>query len=159
MKRQSELALVCHCVLNQNSVVHPLARNRGAMADVVGGLLRRGCGIYQLPCPELLACGLQRLPQSYPDYDRPDYRELCNELAERTVAELAAFVADGCKIRLLVGIGGSPTCAISGQRGHFMEALLPRLQQLAAQLEWVEVPQDYEETPDEPRWLCAALNN
>ncbi|WP_346355001.1 hypothetical protein [Azotosporobacter soli] len=157
MKRGKELALVCHCILNQNSVVHPLARNRGAMVDVMAGLMRRGFGIYQLPCPELLYGGLQRCPKTYAQYDAAEYRALCGELAKRSGQELEGFAADGCRIGLLVGVSGSPTCSIGGRQGHFMEALLPRLAKWEKEMRLLEVPQDYEEGKDKPVWLRDAL--
>ncbi len=158
MKRGKELALVSHCILNQNSVVYPLARNRGAMVDVMAGLLRRGFGIYQLPCPELLYGGLQRCPKTYAQYDTAEYRALCGELAGRVVQELERFAANGCRIDLLVGVGGSPTCSIGRRRGHFMEALLPRLAKWEKEMRLLEVPQDYEEQEPEASWLRDALD-
>lgn len=144
MKRGKELAVLCHCVLNQNSVVHPLARNRGAMIDVTVGLMQRGFGIYQLPCPEMSYGGLRRCPMSHQEYDKDDYRNLCRELTERVLQELERFVEDGCKIRALVGIGGSPTCSIRGCRGHFMTALLSRLSEYEKELHLIEIPPEYE---------------
>lgn len=59
MKREKKLVLVSHCVINQNSVVLPLAKAGGPF-NFVDTLLKNNIGIYQLPCPEFKFAGLNR---------------------------------------------------------------------------------------------------
>lgn len=50
MKRNKKLLIVSHCIINQNSVVEPLARAKGAFPVIIK-LLEEEIGIIQLPCP------------------------------------------------------------------------------------------------------------
>ena len=52
MERSKRIVFVSHCILNQNTVVEPLARSRGAYGDIVRLLVDKGIGIHQMPCPE-----------------------------------------------------------------------------------------------------------
>lgn len=143
MDRKKKIAIVSHCVLNQNSVVYPLARAAGALSSVLQVLIQQEFGIYQLPCPELHYGGLGRKPMSYQDYDTPEYRFVCARLTEGVLHDLLLFAADGCEIRVLIGIGQSPTCASTDKVGHFMETLLPRLLERFPALNIVDIPVDY----------------
>lgn len=139
MLRRNRLAVVSHCVLNQNSVVHDLARAEGAFHSVVSALTHMGFGIYQLGCPELLYAGMQRKPQTYADYDQPEYLEVCRNVAERALAELDLMRDSGAQVELLIGIQRSPTCSISGTTGHLFRILLPELQRRFPDMEALEI--------------------
>ncbi len=58
--RSRKIIFVAHCVLNQNAKIDRCARYPGAMPELAAFLLQSGVGIVQLPCPELLALGLDR---------------------------------------------------------------------------------------------------
>lgn len=141
MKRGQRLVLVSHCVLNQNAVVRPLARARGALAAAVEAVVRSGCGIIQLPCPETAFGGLTRPPATRADYDNPDYRALCAGLADRVIQELRPLVADGCRVVGVLAIHDSPSCSVAAPRGIWMEELLgrPELRSVPA----LGIPEDY----------------
>lgn len=52
MLRDKKLILISHCILNQNSVVLPLARSKGGF-QIAKFLIDQGVGIIQLPAPSL----------------------------------------------------------------------------------------------------------
>lgn len=145
MLRQNKLAIVSHCILNQNSVVHNLARASGSFSKLVAILAEAGLGIYQLPCPELIFAGLERKPQTYEQYDTPEFTVVCRETAEQVLKDLDAFRKAGCDVHLLLGIRQSPTCSLSDRNGHLFRLLLPELAERFTQMLIMDVPTDYVE--------------
>lgn len=142
MLRSHKVILVSHCILNQNAVVHPLARAQGAFRPLIDLLMDFGFGIVQLSCPETLMCGLKRLPMSKSDYDTPDYKLLCSELAARDTEMVARLKAGNVVIAGIIGIDQSPTCSQLSDTGHFMMALGQT--DLIADLPKIDVPESYE---------------
>ena len=126
MKRGRRLLLTAQCVLNQNSVVHPLARASGALAEVAGAVVASGVGLIQLPCPETTFGGLGRLPATLAEYDTREYRRLCARLTSRVERDLGPQLADGCRVVGVLGIAGSPSCSPEEPRGVWMRGLLAR---------------------------------
>jgi hypothetical protein len=62
--RGMEVILVPHCALNQNARVAGAAERTAAVMELIAGLLERGIGIIQMPCPELCILGLDIGPTS-----------------------------------------------------------------------------------------------
>lgn len=110
-RRKRLIAIVPHCVLNQNTVVKPLASHEGAVKDLVNILVEEGYGIIQLPCPETVYLGLRRWWMSREQYDTASYRKTSRELLEPVVNLLSELVADGCQY-VVLGVRGSPSCAV-----------------------------------------------
>ncbi|GAB6106599.1 CD3072 family TudS-related putative desulfidase [Fusibacter bizertensis] len=123
MLRANKVILVSHCVLNQNSVVHPLARAKGAFDEITKMIAEMGFGIVQLPCPETLFLGLERSPMSKEEYATPEYITLCHQLAQREVEYLNLLQQGKVSIAGIVGIDQSPTCCQYNEVGHFMMAM------------------------------------
>ncbi len=123
MLRANKVILVSHCILNQNSVVRPLARAKGAFEEIVKMISQRGFGIVQLPCPETLFLGLERLPMSKAEYATPEYIALCERLATREIEYIKLLQEGKVCIAGMIGIDQSPTCSQYGEVGHFMMAL------------------------------------
>jgi Predicted secreted protein len=121
--RANKVILVSHCILNQNSVVNPLARAKGAFDEIVKLITDRGYGIVQLPCPETLFLGLERLPMSKEEYATPEYIALCDRLATREIDYIKLLQEGTVNIAGMIGIDQSPTCCQFGELGHFMNAL------------------------------------
>ncbi len=144
MLRSKGLVILCHCVINQNSVVKPLARAKGSFI-FVKQLIDEGLGIIQLPCPEFRHLGINRKPMEKEEYDTQEYRSLCKDLAITAAEDIEAYLKEGYDIKGIVGIKESPTCSISGKRGIFMEELYDELGSRNIQLGYVEVPADYSE--------------
>ncbi|MEM1631445.1 MAG: hypothetical protein QW498_00030 [Thermofilum sp.] len=109
--RGRRLAVVAHCLLNQNTVVKPLASHPGSVAALVKLLVDQGYGIVQLPCPEAIYLGMRRWWMSREQYDTISYRDFARKLLEPYVKLIAELARDGCEY-VLLGVRGSPSCAL-----------------------------------------------
>ena len=92
-----KIAIVSHCILNQNSVVNGLERAEGAFNEVVEILLKNNYGIIQLPCPELIYLGIDREGKTKEEYDTKEYRKLCRELLKPIIKYLQEYIKDDFK--------------------------------------------------------------
>jgi Predicted secreted protein len=110
-KRKRIIAIIAHCILNQNTVVKPLASHEGAVKNLANLLVDLGYGIIQLPCPETIYLGLKRWWMSREQYDTQSYREFSRKLLKPYIHLLRELVKDKCKY-ILVGVRGSPSCAL-----------------------------------------------
>lgn len=144
MLRSRKIVLVSHCILNQNSVVYPLARAKGPF-KFVNSLIDSGIGLIQLPCPELRFLGINRKPMSKEEYDSVEYRELCRQLFIPVLDEILMYFRNGYSILGIIGINESPTCSITGIRGVFMEEIFIMLEENGIQLGYFEVPEAYDD--------------
>lgn len=147
MLRDKKIVLVSHCLLNQNSVVAPLARAKGAFS-ITKSLIDQGIGIIQLPCPEFRFLGPNRKPMNKKEYDCPEYRKLCKELFKPILEDIKIYLQNGYKLEGIVGINESPTCSITGNRGIFMEEIFSALKEEGIELSHFEVPTYYSEDGD-----------
>lgn len=120
MLRDKKLILLSHCILNQNSVVLPLARSKGGF-PIAKALFDEGIGIIQLPCPEFKFLGPERKPMNKEEYDIPEYRTLCRDLFTPILEDIKKYLAQDYSLLGIVGINESPTCSITGKRGIFIE--------------------------------------
>lgn len=145
MKRSKKIIFVSHCILNQNTVVEPLARAKGPYTKILKEILNQGIGIHQLPCPEFIHLGLQRKPMKKSEYDTPRYRSLCRKLSQNVLQTIQEYLKNGYEILGVIGIGNSPTCDISGNRGIFMEELFELLKKSNIQLNMLDVPEEYKD--------------
>ncbi|XRO77084.1 CD3072 family TudS-related putative desulfidase [Methanocaldococcus sp. 10A] len=142
-----KIAIVSHCILNQNSVVNGLERAEGAFNDVVEILLKNNYAIIQLPCPEIIYLGYEREGKTKEEYDTKEYRKLCRELLKPIIKYLQEYKKDDFKF-ILIGIENSPTCDIFKNRGILMEELLKEIENLNINIKVIEYPkneEDYEE--------------
>lgn len=115
--RSRTVVFVCHCLLNQNAKVEPLAHYPGAFEPLVRRLLDAGVGIAQLPCPELAHHGVARPlgSDTVEQYDTPGYREVCRAIAAQTVGQVGAYQREGYPVACVLGVEGSPSCSV-GQK-------------------------------------------
>ena len=142
--RSKRIILVCHCLLNQNSVLEGWERARGAY-PIASVFINAGIGIVQLPCPELICCGLHRPPLSKEKYDTAAYRSLCRELLRPYIAQLLEYRKNGYELVGMCAIKNSPTCSMSGNRGVLMDELMTLLEAQDIPLPYIEIPEDYRE--------------
>jgi predicted secreted protein len=112
-KRSRKIAIVAHCILNQNSRVFGLAERSSTIAEIVEFLMRNDVGIIQMPCPELTYAGILRKSQTKNQYDDPKFRNHCNKIAEEIVAQIQEYVKDNVKAKIVVGVDGSPSCGVT----------------------------------------------
>lgn len=144
MDRNKKLIIVSHCILNQNSVVEPLARAKGPF-PIAKIFLDMGVGVLQLPCPEFKFLGPTRVPMSKEEYDTKEYRELCKNLFVPILEDIKKYISTGYDIKGIIGINESPTCSITGNRGIFMEEIFKLLEKEEIFIDYLEVPTDYSE--------------
>ena len=147
MLRDKKLILLSHCILNQNSVVLPLARSKGGFL-IAKSILDEGIGIIQLPCPEFKFLGPERKPMNKEEYDSPEYRSLCRDLFVPILQDIKKYLAQDYSLLGILGINESPTCSITGKRGIFMEEIFAMLNAEAININSFEIPSDYSEDVD-----------
>jgi predicted secreted protein len=143
-----KIAIVAHCILNQNSVVNGLERVEGAFNEVVGVILKKNYAIIQLPCPEMLYLGIDREGRTKEEYDTEEYRGLCREILKPIIKYLKEYSKEGFKF-ILIGIEGSPTCGIfktvtkeglMDWSGILMEEFLKMLEDSGIYLKKIDFP-------------------
>ncbi len=76
-------------------------------------------GVIQLPCPELLYEGLDRKPASRNSYDNPEFRRICQEIADQAVKLVMKYELEGVRVVAYLGVEGSPSCGVEWT--HFIK--------------------------------------
>ncbi|MCM0647908.1 hypothetical protein NBE98_05920 [Clostridium swellfunianum] len=142
--RSKKILLTSHCIFNQNSVVEPLDRARGAFS-FAKDIIDSGVGIIQLPCPEFRYLGITRKPMNKEEYDTAEFRELCKKLFEPILEDLLIYMENGYEFCGIIGINHSPTCSISDRRGILMEEIFAMLASKGITPNYIEVPTDYDD--------------
>ncbi len=122
-KRSGKLALVAHCILNQNSRVLGLAEKSTMSIKIVDFLLKNGLSIIQMPCPEMTYAGLTRQPQTKEQYDTAIFRRHCRKIAENIAGQIQEYEKNGIKLKIVLGVHGSPSCGAGQDYGVFMDEL------------------------------------
>lgn len=110
--RSGRIALIAHCILNQNSIVPGLARRPAMIKEVIDVLNEYGVGIIQLPCPETLHSGLRRFWQVKEQYSSTGFRRVCKRLVRLVGDYVEEYVRNGYELVLILGVSGSPSCGI-----------------------------------------------
>ena len=105
------LAVLGHCILNQNARAPGIAIHRGEIAPLRRILDETGYELLQLPCPEVSFTGTARWWYVYEQYDSAAYRRHCASLAEAMAGLVKPYAAKGYHI-VLLGLGISPSCGI-----------------------------------------------
>jgi predicted secreted protein len=121
--RSGRLALVAHCLLNQNSRASGLAESSSVINEVLEFLIRYEIGIIQMPCPELVYAGAMRQPQTKDYYDNMPYKKHCRKIAEELANQIQKYAISGIKLKIVIGVDGSPSCSVNETLGIFMEKL------------------------------------
>ena len=169
MNRSKKVLITCHCVLNANTKVYPLAAVGGVFSEAVAAYIDRGCGLFQLPCPELSYLGINRWGMTREQYDHPNFRAHCRDILKYPLIQLQALVRAGYELVGIVGMDGSPNCgatvtcegytggelsspeSLEGQlralrcvagQGVFMEELMGMLRQIGQQPELLAVKEN-----------------
>jgi predicted secreted protein len=123
--RSKRVLLVAHCLLNQNAKLDRCAFYPGAIREAVYRIIDSGAGIVQMPCPELACLGLDRETNplqcgSVEEEDtrialemgRSDNRQKMLDMALFLVDQVKEYQKHGFEVLGVVGINGSPTCAV-----------------------------------------------
>lgn len=112
MNRSKEVLVVCHCLLNSNAKVYPLAEVGGVYSAPLKPFIDKGIGLIQLPCPETCYLGMKRWGMTKEQYDHVAFRNFCRTLLEPTLLQISAFMEADYSIIGIVGMDGSPNCGI-----------------------------------------------
>ena len=110
--KAERVVFVSHCILNVHSLEDDLAVYPGLEEEVVDILLKKGVGIYQIPCPEIELSSIFRKALPKDAYDHPKIRKFYQNLAESQAKTLREYDRKGYKILAVLGAEGSPTCGI-----------------------------------------------
>lgn len=143
--RSSEFVLVPFCVLAQSFHAAGLVKYdwRGVIKPIIQILIDRDINIVQMPCMETLfnggpGTGLNREPKGMKHYDVPEFRSQCRKEAEIVVKQIEGIHASGYKVKAILGMEYSPSCAVKVQypprkgqtnRGVYMQELTQLLEQ------------------------------
>lgn len=112
VKRGKRILVVCHCLLNANAKVVPLATCPGVCMEPLRASIEAGVGLVQLPCPETVAMGMRRFGMTKEQYEHAAFRRQCRAMLEPVLDQIQAFAAAGYEITGLVGVDGSPNCGV-----------------------------------------------
>jgi predicted secreted protein len=111
--RSMKVILVPHCSLNQNARVAGAAECPAAVTELIAGLLERGIGIIQMPCPELHVLGLDRAHvEIRRELEKVAGRAECRRLARDLVRQIEEYQKCGVRVLGILGKNGSPTCGV-----------------------------------------------
>lgn len=113
MNRSRKIIVVCHCMLNANAKVSPLAVYPGVLRQVMDRFIDDGVGIVQLPCPETAYLGINRWGMCFEQYNHANYRRHCRRILEPSVDQIQAFSEAGYEILGILGADGSPNCGVT----------------------------------------------
>lgn len=158
MERSKRIILVSHCILNQNTVVHPLARAKGVYKDIVKELINSDIGIHQLPCPEYRYLGLKREPMTKEQYETGGFRKINKDIASDAVNIIKEYIDNGYEVVGIIGINESPTCSISGEKGILTEELINIMVKENIKLNYIDVPADYHDGTKSEKFIKELRN-
>jgi len=161
-KRSGKIIVVSHCILNVHSLEDNLAIYPGLEEEVVELLIKKGVGIYQIPCPEVGLAGIFRKALPKESYENPKIRNVYHKLADNITQTLNLYIKKGYRIEAVLGAEGSPTCGIDfvGRwkknikvkrefprdvefvhgMGVFMEEFKTSLSKINIHPEWIGIP-------------------
>jgi predicted secreted protein len=80
-KRSQRIVVVSHCILNVHSLEDNLALYPGLEEEFIELLIKKGVGLYQIPCPEIELSGIFRKALPKESYDHSNVRSIkkCKE--------------------------------------------------------------------------------
>jgi predicted secreted protein len=122
-ERSRKIALVAHCLLNQNSRAKGLAKRSSITKEIIEFLIHKEISIIQMPCPELAYAGVSRMPQTKEQYDNARFRRYCRRIAEEIANQMQEYANCGVQLKIILGVEGSPSCGVNKISGIFMEEL------------------------------------
>ncbi|CAH2212490.1 CD3072 family TudS-related putative desulfidase [Tepidibacter aestuarii] len=153
MYRQGKVVFLSHCILNQNSVVKPLARAKGGYNKIVEEIIKRDIGIYQIMCPENKYLGLDRLPKTKEEYDNEDYRDICKGIAYEVVTDIEKYINNSNKVLGIIGISESPTCSYNKNKGILFEEIFYLLNKKSIYIPVLNVSTNYVEEKENKKLI------
>jgi len=114
MNRSNEYVFVAFCTLAQGVRASGIVRKFAAtIKPVLQLLMDSDINIFQMPCPELVFDSFHRRPCGKKKYDTLGNRRVCRKEAELVVDQMEMLLEAGCRIRAILGIENSPSCAVT----------------------------------------------
>jgi predicted secreted protein len=180
IEKRDKVAFVSHCILNQATRAWweegGASRERGMVSDVVDLLMRHGVGTIQMGCPEFSLYGNPRPPCSWEEYNTPEFKEKCREMAIQTCEKMETLTEREAEpvieITAILGFEGSPSCGVErttrtirGERrrapgrGHLIEALRREMKSRGLQVTFLGVSLREDERRDALRKLRAIVTD
>lgn len=112
MSGAERVALLSHCLANQNAKVQGYALAPGVIGGVLTTLREAGYHLVQMPCPEMAFLGARRWWQVREQYATPGYRRRCRELAASVADVLEARIGPATRDVVVLGVDGSPSSGV-----------------------------------------------
>jgi len=119
-KRSGKIALIAHCILNQNSRVLGLAERPCAITEIIEFLICEEIAIVQMPCPELTYAGLLRKAQTRDQYNTAMFRRHCKRIVKEIVNQIEECEKCDMKVKIVIGVDGSPSCGVNKSSGEIL---------------------------------------
>lgn len=132
--RSRRIALIAHCILNQNSISDGTAVYPASFRDVIDFFLDRDIGIVQMPCPELCCLGLDRgnpLGAESPvvventrirrAMETGEASKRLSALIDHVTRQVLEYQKYGFEIVGIVGANRSPNCGVDTTSDGGME--------------------------------------
>ena len=132
-QRSMKIIVVSHCVLNQNAKLEGIAGWHGMINEVLQKIQATGCGILQMPCPEMLYEGIGRFDKSIEQYDCKGFRNICTRISVEIVDQIENYLKWGYQVPAILAIDGSPSC------GFNLTQSAPEWRGLVAEQNWKKV--------------------
>jgi len=132
-KRSKKIVVVSHCIINQNSKLEGLALRQGVINEVLDIIIKYGCGILQMPCPEMLYEGIGRFDKSFEQYENSCFFDICNKIVKEIIDQIENYIKWNYKIVAILAIDGSPSC------GYNLTQSAPEWKGLVAGINWQKV--------------------
>lgn len=113
MNRSKKIAIISHCIINQNSVVKGEYKDINIFFPFIKKLFEENIGILQLPCPETEYYGLRRWGHVKEQFDNCGYRKYLEKIVNSFVDIIKEYINNGYDIVGIYGIAGSPSCGVN----------------------------------------------
>lgn len=113
MNRIKKIAIISHCIINQNSVVKGEYKDMNIFFPFIKKLFEENIGILQLPCPETEYYGLRRWGHVKEQFDNCGYRKYLEKIVNSFVDIIKEYINNGYEIVGIYGIAGSPSCGVN----------------------------------------------
>lgn len=110
-KRSRKVAVVAHCLLNQNAKVNGFAFFPAMIKPLIDILHKNNFGVIQLPCPETTFSGTRRWWYVREQYDTPGYRAHCRRILDPIISQIVEYQKEGHEV-VIIGLDGSPSCGV-----------------------------------------------
>lgn len=113
MNRSKKIAIISHCIINQNSVVKGEYKDINIFFPFIKKLFEENIGILQLPCPETECYGLRRWGHVKEQFNNCGYRKYIEKIVNSFVDIIKEYINNEYEIVGIYGIAGSPSCGVN----------------------------------------------